>query len=98
MKHERIARLRARWLKIVVVLGITGALAAAGCAQLAEKERELTFRVVSGDASWYSGLPDGVQELDLPVTAEGRRQRIHAWWWQTADPDAPAMLYLHGSR
>ena len=98
MKHERIARLRARWLKIVVVLGITGALAAAGCAQLAEKERELTFRVVSGDASWYSGLPDGVQELDLPVTAEGRRQRIHAWWWQAADPDAPAVLYLHGSR
>jgi alpha-beta hydrolase superfamily lysophospholipase len=60
--------------------------------------RELTFRVVPGEASWFSGLPDGVQELDVPVTHDGRTQRVHAWWWRAESPDAPALLYLHGSR
>ena len=85
VEHEMMMRLlawlRARWMKVGVVLGVSAALAAAGCAQLAEKERELTFRVVPGDASWFSGLPAGVNEMDLPVTVEGKVQRVHAWWW-----------------
>ena len=89
---------RDRWVKLVAVLGVTAALAAAGCAQLAEKERELTFRVVPGDASWYSGLPDGVREMDIPVTVDGKMQRVHAWWWPADQAGAPALLYLHGSR
>ena len=70
-------------------------LAAGGCAQLAYKERELVFRVEPGDASWYSGLPEGVRELDIPVA---ENQRVHAWWWPSKRANAPAMLYLHGSR
>ena len=93
-----LAWLRARWMKVGVVLGVSAALAAAGCAQLAEKERELTFRVVPGDASWFSGLPAGVNEMDLPVTVEGKVQRVHAWWWPAEQAGAPALLYLHGSR
>jgi fermentation-respiration switch protein FrsA (DUF1100 family) len=73
-------------------------LVGAGCAQLAEKERELTFRVVPGTASWFDGLPAGVQESDLPIDHDGRTQRIHAWWWPAAAAGAPAVLYLHGSR
>ena len=45
--------------------GIVAALAIGGCAELAQKERELVFRVVPGDASWYAGVPDGVQERRL---------------------------------
>src|SRR5262249_28510614 len=41
--------------------------------------------------------PAGVQEMDLPVGSGAAVQRIHAWWWP-AGPDAPALLYLHGSR
>jgi alpha-beta hydrolase superfamily lysophospholipase len=93
-----LARLRRRWLRLSVVVLITATLAAAGCGQLVQKERELTFRVVPGEASWFSGLPDGVQELDVPVTHDGRTQRVHAWWWRAESPDAPALLYLHGSR
>jgi len=92
------AWLRTRWMRIAVLLGVATALGIGGCAQLAEKERELTFRVVPGDASWYGGLPDGVQELDLAVPADGRSERLHAWWWRAEAPDAPAVLYLHGSR
>ena len=80
-------------LGVLVVIGV-----ATGCASLEEKERELTFRVVKGDAGWYSGIPDAVQELDLPVSAAANAQRIHAWWWPDADPRAPVVYYLHGVR
>jgi len=96
MKGNRMtARLRTRWVRVAAVAGVSAALAAAGCAQLAEKERELTFRVMPGEASWFSGLPDGVVEMDIPVAG---REHMHAWWWQAEQPDAPAVLYLHGSR
>jgi pimeloyl-ACP methyl ester carboxylesterase len=73
-------------------------ITAVGCGQLAQKERELTFRVESGTASWYSGLPHGVVEANLPVTAGDQTQHIHTWWWPAQRKDAPAVLYLHGAR
>ena len=80
-------------LGLLVVLGF-----ATGCASLEEKEREYTFRVVKGDAGWYSGVPDSVQDVYLPVNATPGAPRIHAWWWPDADPKAPAVFYLHGAR
>jgi hypothetical protein len=74
------------------------AVVASGCAGLVQRERELTFRVVREDAGWFAGLPDAVQEVYLPVRNGDAAQRIHAWWWPAADPDAPALLYLHGAR
>ena len=64
------------------------------------------FRIEPGVASWYDGVPAGLQEFDLPVpqtvvgavTAKPARQTVHAWWWPSRKPDAPAVLYLHGSR
>lgn len=90
--------LRRRALRIAAVVGTGSALAVAGCSQLVHKERELVFRVVPGTASWYSGLPGGVVETYLPVTTDGKAQRVHAWWWPADKPDAPALLYLHGAR
>jgi fermentation-respiration switch protein FrsA (DUF1100 family) len=74
------------------------ALLAAGCTSLEEKERELTFRVVRSDAGWYSGTPSSVQDLYLPVSGAPDAQKIHAWWWPAADPNAPVVYYLHGAR
>jgi alpha-beta hydrolase superfamily lysophospholipase len=91
-----VAWLCSRPLRWIAVAAAAVAIGAGGCAQLAEKERELTFRVVPGNASWYGGLPDGVQELDIPVGTAS--ERIHAWWWPASGPRAPAVLYLHGSR
>jgi len=90
-----IRSLLRRPLRMLGFALVAGALAVGGCAELAHKERELVFRVVPGDASWYAGLPDGVAETDIPV-ADG--QRIHAWWWRADRADAPAVLYFHGSR
>jgi len=86
--------------RVTIGAGAVAVLAVVGCAAIQTKERELTFRVVPGTASWYSGLPDGVQEMDLPIAVDGGMQRIHAWWWPAGPdaPDAPSVLYLHGSR
>lgn len=84
-------------MRVAVVLSVIG-LGAAGCAGLEVKERELTFRVVHATASWYSGIPAGVQEIDLPIATDVKPQQIHAWWWPAAEQNAPSVLYLHGSR
>jgi uncharacterized protein len=86
-----------RPLRAVVLLA-TAALLATGCIGLEQKERELTFRPSHAEAAWYPGLPDGVQELDLPVDARVDAPRIHAWWWPDGDPRAPLVFYLHGAR
>ena len=76
-------------------------LLAAGCAQLSVKEREMVFRVEPGTARWFSALPEGVQEIDIPVAAAAEKAdagaksgdkppHIHAWWWPAADATAPA--------
>ena len=95
-----------RALLVLSVTAIGAALAMAGCTSLADKERELVFRIEPGVARWYDGLPEGIREFDLPVAsrvasppgAASTRQTIHAWWWPSARPHAPAVLYLHGSR
>ncbi|CAN5198347.1 alpha/beta hydrolase [soil metagenome] len=90
------------WRRILVGSTVALTLAvAAGCATLAHKERELVFRVEPGEARWYSGLPDGVEELELAVPGQPLAktpQSIHAWWWKSPVADAPTVLYLHGSR
>lgn len=91
--------------RILLALGLTGiaaTLAMVGCTSFAEKERELVFRIEPGVARWYDGMPEGIQEFDLPVPgragADPGRQSVHAWWWPSAHAHAPAVLYLHGSR
>ena len=74
------------------------AVLATGCVSFEERERAMTFRPVKGDAVWYHGIPDGVQDVFLPVSAAADSQRIHAWWWAAADSNAPAVLFLHGAR
>ncbi|HEV2007964.1 MAG TPA: hypothetical protein VGQ88_04490, partial [Burkholderiales bacterium] len=69
-----------------------------GRSELARKERELVFRIEPGTAAWYNGLPRAVQEFNLPFSTPGGVQHIHSWWWPAAARNAPAVLYLHGSR
>lgn len=94
--------LRYLWPRSVLLRALVGALVAlglvTGCTTLEEKERALTFRVEKRDAGWYSGQPVEVQDVYLPVSAAPDAQRIHAWWWPDADPDAPVVYYLHGVR
>jgi hypothetical protein len=70
----------------------------AGCAALASKERELTFRPVREVSGWFSGLPKDVREFYLPVSAEPGAERLFTWYWRNENPAAPTLLYLHGVR
>jgi uncharacterized protein len=84
-------------LRAVAFLALASLLAT-GCISLEQKERELTFRPSHAEASWYTGLPSGLQELNLPVNDHPDAPRIHAWWWPAGDPRAPLIYYLHGAR
>ncbi|RMM47442.1 Bem46 protein [Pseudomonas amygdali pv. lachrymans] len=97
MPISPLARFKARPIKWVCMLAIIIGLPV-GCAVLEHKERELVFRIEPGTASWYSGLPADVQEIELSTPSFGPSQNIHAWWWPASDKNAPAVLYLHGSR
>ncbi len=93
---------RILWPRSVLMRVVAAALAlaviATGCTSLEQTEREMTFRVVKGEAGWYGGVPASVQELYLPVGSAPDSPRIHAWWWPDSDPRAPVVFYLHGSR
>ncbi|MFF7708672.1 alpha/beta fold hydrolase [Pseudomonas sp. NPDC007930] len=91
---------RRRGARVLASLAVISALALPyGCSRLAYKERELIFRIEPGTASWFSGLPAGVQQLNIPLQSNtSSSQYIHAWWWPAAQRNAPAALYLHGTR
>ncbi|MDQ6916547.1 MAG: lysophospholipase [Pseudomonadota bacterium] len=91
-ERHRIAR------RMLVGVAVLGALTACGTAALQQQEERLTFRVVKETPGWYAGLPEGVHEFDIPVNSRADAQRIHAWWWPAANPTAPTVLYLHGTR
>jgi len=59
-----------RGIRLLALAGACAVLLVAGCAQLAQKERELVFRIEPGEARWYGGLPQGVQELNIPVQSK----------------------------
>lgn len=97
MTTSLLKRPRLRWLQwlalATVVIGVP-----VGCTVLEHKERQLVFRIEPGVASWYRGLPSGIQELELRPTTFKGDQNIHAWWWPAKRADAPTILYLHGVR
>jgi uncharacterized protein len=86
--------------RLAIALAMIVALTACGTAAFQHEESRLTFRVVRDTPSWYTGMPDGVREFDLPVASGETVEHIHAWWWPAASgrSDAPAILYLHGAR
>lgn len=97
MANNWMQSLRKRWLGLGVLLALLLGLLI-GCAKLEQKERELLFRIEPGTARWFSGMPQGIEELQLRAPTFGSEQSIHAWWWPAARADAPTLLYLHGSR
>ena len=88
------------WLLALALLG--------GCAVLESKQSEWIFRPVRDNWRGYQGLPAGTEEVWLKVSIEVKsgksaghdapEEKIHAWWAPQPDPNAPVILYLHGSR
>lgn len=91
--------LRRRWIPLLFVALLVGVGVPYGCSELAYRERQWVFSIEPGNASWFSGVPEGVRQLNLPVSSVLKgTEYIHAWWWPARRPDAPTLLYLHGTR
>ena len=97
MPSPWLALLRRRRLSLIVLASLL-VLLPIGCAKLEQTERELMFRIEPGTARWFSGLPAGVEDVQLQSPALAADESLHAWWWPAPRKDAPALLYLHGSR
>ena len=78
------------------LLGILILVFIGGCAYLETKQGDWIFNPVQGEWRGYRGTPEGVEELWIPVGANG--EKLHAWWSPQADKNAPVLLYLHGAR
>jgi alpha-beta hydrolase superfamily lysophospholipase len=75
--------------------GLIATCAVVGCTRLDAWQREAIFAPAHGEQRWFSEPPAGTQSFYLEV-APG--QKVHAWYWKSPDPAAPAVLYLHGAR
>lgn len=86
--------IRRRWRTLSLLALIMLAVAYGG-SRLTYKERELLYSIQPGTASWFTGVPAGVQQMNIPLE---NAQHLHAWWWPAAQKNAPTALYLHGTR
>lgn len=70
-----------------------------GCAWFDAKQRHLIYRPTPGTvADWQPITPhDQAFWLDLAPAPNAEPQRLRALWVPQPDPDAPAVLYLHGT-
>jgi alpha-beta hydrolase superfamily lysophospholipase len=82
-------------LRRAVACALVAGAAVVGCTQLDAWQREAIFSPAQGDRSWFSEPPEGTRMFDLAVAPD---QHVRAWYWQSPDPRAPAVLYLHGAR
>jgi pimeloyl-ACP methyl ester carboxylesterase len=70
-----------------------------GCAWFDVKQRTLVYRPTPGRPADFKGLQPGDLEFDIAVTGEAAAHpdNLHLWWLPNADPQAPTVLYLHGT-
>jgi len=79
---------------------LCGAIATlAGCAWMDAKQRELLYRPTPGRPADFVGLRTGDQTymLDVPGASADRPDHLQVWWLPNSSPQAPTLLYLHGT-
>lgn len=71
----------------------------AGCAWIDSKQRELTYRPTTGRPADFIGLRAGDQTcmVDVPSAHTEQPDKLQLWWLPNPDPQAPTLLYLHGT-
>ena len=70
-----------------------------GCAWWDAKERELVYRPSTGRPADFKGLRAGDETftLSVPGLTAGTTDKLQFWWLPSSEPNAPALLYLHGT-
>ncbi|MBC7996121.1 MAG: alpha/beta hydrolase [Rhizobacter sp.] len=70
-----------------------------GCAWWDVKERELVYRPSPGRPADFKGLSPGDETftISVPGLTAGTTDTLQFWWLPAKEPNAPALLYLHGT-
>lgn len=80
----------------------------AGCAWIDTKQRELALRPTPGRPADFAGLRAGDEIFNVAVPSSRPAavsaasptpgaDQLQLWWLPNADPQAPTLLYLHGT-
>ncbi|MDP1901365.1 MAG: alpha/beta fold hydrolase [Rubrivivax sp.] len=87
-----------------VVVATAAALLLPGCAWLDLKQRQIALRPTPGRPAGLPGdgalFRPGDERFSVPVPAvipSAGPDHLSVWWLPHADPDAPTLLYLHGT-
>ncbi len=82
---------------LCVTLCLLGSLS--GCAWWDAKERELVYRPTPGRPADFKGLrtSDETFTVSVPGLTKGQTDTLQFWWLPSGEPNAPALLYLHGT-
>jgi uncharacterized protein len=69
------------------------------CAWLDTKQRQLALRPTPAVGASFDGLRTGdvVLNRTVPVSSGDVPERVQLWWLPHPDPQAPTLLYLHGT-
>ena len=80
-------------------VGVGMACALGGCAWFDEQLRLRVFRATPGMPVGFPGLPAGADSyaVTVPGVRPGTQDRVQIWWLPHARPQAPTLLYLHGT-
>lgn len=68
-----------------------------GCAWLGEQQRRIIYRPTPSTATTASATPIDPQFYFLGIPTERAPARIALWWLPNTNPQAPTLLYLHGT-
>lgn len=80
-----------RWLVLLVLLFTSG------CAWLSDHQRQIIYRPTSGAPADFTGLRAGDERYFINLPNTDPAQHLSVWWLPNTTPDAPALLYLHGT-
>ena len=102
--HAGLNQVRQGW-RFVVILALL--LSLSGCAWLETRQRQLALRPTPGPPAgqpaedWWFRPGDEAFMLEVPADPKlspgPGPDRLALWWLPHADPDAPTLLYLHGT-
>ncbi len=91
----RTLPLRRSWRRAAALLLV---LSLGGCAWLETKQRELALRPTPTRPVDAAALQPTDLRFVVPVSsAKAEPQKLSLWWLPHPDPNAPTLLYLHGT-
>lgn len=82
---------------IVRVTLLLALLMGSGCAWLDMHQRQIIYRPTSGTPQNFEGLRAGDARYFVNVPSTNAPQQLAIWWLPHMAPNAPTLLYLHGT-